>query len=276
MDNILVLAPYEKYILKAIDEYQNQKRLKFIIIGDKKVISGECLKLGIVLRHVEMIDISGEVEICLYAKSMMEKNDIKRIVFGDIPQTYFQKIMLADSSDDIGTINIVDIANSDQYVFISSGNRSNHSDFDDKKRAIIQAHSLMSQLNIKKINACLIYPKRRNDSLESKIIKMIINDLDIKNLEILDYHELKDIFKNELYGDDRINLLVMKNYDATKVFIDSVDIFMKCMISHFLVYKDVLAIDALDGDSLDNIKFALKIFDNLSSKRYIDEKYYIL
>ena len=84
MDNILVLAPYEKYILKAIDEYQNQKRLKFIIIGDKKVISGECLKLGIVLRHVEMIDISGEVEICLYAKSIIEKNDIKRIVFGDI------------------------------------------------------------------------------------------------------------------------------------------------------------------------------------------------
>lgn len=267
MEKVLVLAPHETYMLRAISDYSRVSNLSFVIVGSKKIIDEISKKHMLRLKNTEIIDIPGEVEIALFAESYIEKQKIKFIILGDIPSAYHQKIINVQN-ELVGMVNVVDTLIKDEYIFISSGSKYNHADFEDKKKAVLQASEVMSQLGIKYINASLVYPKKKADNIESKIIKMLIKDLDIKNLNITDYKSLKEIFALK---EPDINLIVMKNYDLTKMFIDSLDIFTDSKVCTLLLHNGKIIIDTYESDNYKNLFFSLFIVDKLIEKRVLSK-----
>lgn len=261
MEKVLVIAPHNSQILGAVSDYANITSLNFVLLGSKKIMDEICYNYRLNLSKCEIIDIEGEVEIALYARGYIEKNKIKYLVFGMMPYVYYQKIMNVQSKQ-VESLSIVDTLIKDKFIFVSSGAKHATIDFDDKKTSIIHASKIMSELGIKYVNASLVYPNKINDNIETKIIKMIIKDLDIKNLNVTDYKTIKDVFHNDNVD---INLIVMKNYELSRLFLDSLDLFTDSKVCSLLLYNQLVAVDCEDCDSYDNIFFALFIIDKLST-----------
>ena len=265
MEKILVIAPHNQSILKAISDYSKVSDLEFVMIGSKEIINKICWENYLRIRNYELIDIEGEIEISMYAKSFIEKNIVKNIILGDIPYVYFEKIISCKEKD-LEAISVVDSRLKSSYIFLSSGPKRSQVDFLDKKTSIIHASRLMNKLGIANINASIVYPKKKEDLLETKIIKMIMNELEINNLNITDYKTIKEVFNEE---NDGLNLILMKNYDSSRLFLDSLEVFTKSKVATFLLAKDIIAIDCEETSGYDNIFFSLFIMDKLLEKKIV-------
>lgn len=277
-EKILVLAPYDKALLKAMKDAKMVYDVEYLVIGERNQIIKTCYKNNISTDGFIFYDVVGEIEICLLAKSMLE--EANALIFGNIPYIFQQKVLGINNNDDVCSMYIADIPNLNNFLFISSGNRSKFSEFEDKKKAIIEADTLMKNLGIGKTNAVIVANNAfKSDILESKIIKMLLKDEKLNNLNIFDYYNLKEIFgedgKNNIFKNE-INLLIMKNYEVTKVFIDSLNVFVKCKIAYLLSSNSHLAIDASEASNYDNILFSLFIINKITKKSCMSNKKYVI
>ena len=61
----------------------------------------------------------------------------------------------------------------------------------------------------------------------------------------------------------------MKNYDSSRLFLDSLEVFTKSKVATFLLAKDIIAIDCEETSGYDNIFFSLFIMDKLLEKKIV-------
>lgn len=109
--------------------------------------------------------------------------------------SYFNRIMDVKEEGQIGSVDVIDLPSLRHYLFISNSSRRLNVDFDDKKKAIIQAEGVIKALNIKKINAAMITNlNNKTDVLEMNIIKMLLKDDKFNNINIYDSCALASLF----------------------------------------------------------------------------------
>lgn len=260
MNKILVIAPYSESILEAMYEYSLVSKLEFIVVGSKKMIKSISKDFDLKMKNCIFIDLEGEIDIALYAKEIVEKEKITNIIYGKLPYIYYQKIISAKSKQ-IELINIVDLKTN--YLFISGGAKYSKTEIDDCKLSISSTSKLMKKLGLEYINTSIVYPKGKTDGIEEKIIKMIIKDLNIKNLYINDFHSLKDVFKNN----HNVNLLVLKNFDQVKMLLECLAIFTNYNVCSLMIYNDIIGLDCEEVNNSKDVFFSLFIMDRLMKER---------
>jgi len=265
--NIAFIMPYEINTIKTLDQALRLNLGNFILIGDKKKLMENCFKANIDYNRFIIYDCPEELEALQFSHDFLKKGRCDYIAFGIVPPSYFNKVMGLKEAVQIGSIEVIDLPMLRHYLFVSNYSRHLNVDFDDKKRAIIQAELLINALNIKTINAAMITNlNNKTDLLETNIIKMILKDDKFDNINIFDSFTLSNLFSvdypNNIYQ-SHINLLIMRNYETSRIFIDSLRIFTDAKIASILVGGKYYAIDFSETKRNDDILFSLYILNKI-------------
>ena len=268
---ILAMMPYQKNLLSALADAVAFGLGTFILIGDKKKIIETSFKENIDYRKFTIQHFPLDADAIEYAKILVDKNQIDYLIFGDIPEIYQLNILGERDSLALGSIDIIDLPQLRKFFIVSNINRNFYVDFEDKKEAILQARPLMKGLDIKKINVVLLANStNKSEVLESNIVKMLVKESKLSDVEILGIQELSSFLSLEsnfnIYNSGA-NLLIMKNYELSRVFINTLIAFSGARIASFIVSKNRLAIDYSLTKSKDNILLALIILEKLHFKK---------
>ena len=269
---ILVLAPYEANLLKAICAAKRIILGTFTLIGNKKIIYETCFREKINFQDLEIIDCLEEKDIIDFSKKYLLK-DMAYIINGNISNYYLKELYSIKENQDFNYINIIDLPTINHFLFVTNFPQKIRVDFEDKKRAIISSYRLMNKLGILKANAALITSvKTKADTLESNIIKMILKDSNFKMINILDSYKLSDLFyKNSLVNiyKNNINLLIFRSLEASTTFLETLNILGNCKIGSIMMHSKNYIINANEMKSENNILFSmlvlLKVLNNQES-----------
>lgn len=259
---ILVLAPYEAKLLKAVSSAKKINLGIFTIIGNKKTIYEVCFRNKIDCHEFEIIDCAEEKDIIDFTKKYLLK-DIAYVIIGNISYYYQKKLYSVKEKDDFNYINIIDFPLINHFHFVSNFSHKEHVDFEDKKKAIIKAYSFMNKLGIKRANAALVTSiKTKAEILESNIIKMILKDCNYKTINILDSYKLYDLFEqNSLVNvyKNNINLLIFKTFESSNTFLETLNVLGTCKIASIMTYNNFYLIDSNDIKNEHNIIFSMLV-----------------
>lgn len=269
---VLVIMPYQTQILRALDDAIHLKLGTFILVGSKNRILELCFKENVQTENFKINDFRDPIEVVAFCKDLLSKEKIDFIVFGDLPSFYQSKILDMKDVNDIGNIDIIDLPFLKHFIFVSNNSKYLNVDFDDKKRAIVQGEIFMKSLNIKKINVALITNMNNKiDILEANIIKMILKDNDFDNINIFDSFNIVTLFSKENsvnIFNSHINLIIMRNYEASKIFVETLSVFTNAKIANILVSEKYYAIDANQKEQ-NNILFSLMLINKLSKNESV-------
>jgi len=269
--NVAFIMPYEVDVLKTIENAAHINLGSFILIGDKKKIIENCFKENIDFKSFIIYDYPNELEAIDFGNNIIRAGRCDYIAFKGIPSSYFSRIMDLKGEMQIGTIEVIDLPLLHHYLFLSNYSQRLTTDFEEKKQAIIQAEALIKALNIKKINAAIIGNLHgKTDLLEMNIIRMLLKDDKCNNIDILDSYTLANLFShdypNNIYN-AHINLLIMRNYEATRIFIDSLRIFSEAKIASIIVGGHRYAIDLNVAKNSNDVLFSLLILNKITNSK---------
>jgi len=207
-NKILVISSYKVDLLKALVNAVVSKIASVIIIGKKNKIIEICFLHNINYHLFEIIDSDYEVDICYKANELLNKYDIKIIIFGDFSKDYQKNIAISKYE-----INVVDIPKLRHLLFLSTNLQEEYIGYEEKKDAIIVGKEFMQLLQI---HYCAVGLVSCNPTKTTFIERNVIKMCPELNANIIDVINAKDIFN------DRHNLLVFNTVDATKIFIETV------------------------------------------------------
>lgn len=282
--NILVVNPYQRKVLRAIEGLEKINVGEVKIIGDEKrilpILSEEKIKLRCCVSNICDND-----SIVREARKIIDDRTI--IVFGDIEEHYKNRILGLDSSNDINYFYIIDLLELQHFIFVSNYSKKRYLDFEDKRKAISAIFEFMKVLGVKKSNCALITDKKvKSDILEVNLIKMILKDDLAKSINILNPCQINEVFDQNSecnIFNRHINMLVFKNYDITKTFIDTLNIFSGSFTSNNYQSKtasicrtsDSLFVDTMDQKDEKDILFSILLLSKfLSVKSNLRVKYH--
>jgi len=279
---ILVVMPYKEKLLRALDESVRLNLGYFILVGDKNIILEKCFKENIDSQQFIIYDFPKEIDAVEFCKDCLDTSKADFIMFGDIPTYYQTKILDEKDNYEIGEIEIIDLPFLKHFLFVSNNTKHLNCDFDDKKKSIIQADVLMKSLDIKKTNVAIISNmNNKTDILETNIIKMILKDNNFNNINLFDSFSISTLFSRinavNIYNIN-INLLIMRNYEASKIFIDTLNIFTNAKIANIIVSEQYYAIDTNLLRDYHNILFSIMILNKIAknSKSVCYKKKYVI
>lgn len=279
---ILVIMPYQEKLLKALDDAVNLNLSEFILVGHKNQILEKCFKENINSQNFIIYDFQDDLDAISFSKETLANQKADYVIFGDLPVYYQTKILDEKDNYEIGSIDIVDLPFLRHFLFVSSNSKHLNVDFDDKKKAIIQGDVLMKSLNIKKTNVALISNmNNKTDILESNIIKMILKDNNFSDINVYDSFNIATLFSKSnavnIYNSN-INLLIMRNYESTKIFIDTLNVFSNAKIANILVSEQYYAVDSNQLKDFHNILFSIMILNKISknAKSVCYKKKYVI
>ncbi len=257
---ILILAPYEAKLLKAIASAKRIKLGTFTLIGNKKTIYETCFRNQIDCQDFDIIDCPNELDIIEFSKKHLLK-DVAYVINGNVSYFYLKKLYSLKENNDFNYINIIDFPLVDHFLFITNFPQKLHVDFDDKKKAIINAHLFMNKLGIRKTNAALVTNVRtKADTLESNILKSVLKDNQMIN--ILDSYKLFDLFEKNSFVNiykNNINLLLFRNYETSSTFLETLNVLGNCKIGSIMTCNNNYLIDTSEVKSENNIIFSMLV-----------------
>lgn len=268
---VMVMMPYQKNLLSALADAVSFGLGTFILIGDKKKIIETCFSENINYRKFTIHHFPLDADAIEHAKMLIGENQIDYLIFGDIPEIYQLNILGIRDSLSFGSIDIIDLPQLRKFFLVSNINRNFYVDFEEKKEAIMQARPLMKGLDIKRINVVLLTnTNNKNEVLESNIVKMLVKESKLNDIEILGIQELSSFLSSgsnfNIFNTD-VNLLIMKNYELSRVFINTLIAFSKARIASFMVSKKRLVLDYSLVKNKENLFFALIILEKLYLKK---------
>lgn len=271
--NIAFIMPYEADVLKTLDNARHINLGAFTLIGDKKTIIESCFRLNIDFGAFTIYDCPNELEAIDFCQNYLQTGRCDYVAFGKIPVPYFKRVLNIKEEINLGSVEIIDLPSLRHYLFLSNYSRRLSTDFEDKKKAIIQAEEIIKALNINKVNAAIISNQyNKTDILEMNIIKMILKDDKFEDINILDSYTIGNLFSvgfpNNIYQ-SCINLLIMRNYETTRIFVDSLRIFGEARIASILVGGDNYAIDLNDAKNGDDVLFSLLILNKIIKNKNV-------
>lgn len=259
---ILVLAPYEAKLLKAVSSAKKINLGDFTLVGNKKRIYETCFRNKIDCQEFEIIDCNEERDIIDFSKKYLLK-EVSYVIMGNISYYYQKQLYSIKDNDDFNYINIIDFPLINHFLFISNFSHKERVDFEDKKRSIIKAYSFMNRLGIRRANAALVTSvKTKAEVLESNIIKMILRDSNYRMINILDSYKLYDLFEqNSLVNvyKNNINLLIFKTFESSNTFLETLNVLGNCKIGSVLEYNNYYVIDTNDIKNEHNIIFSMLV-----------------
>lgn len=263
---VLVINPYTDQLLYALRDAVELKLGSFMLVGDKSTIVEKCYRNNIPSKLFTIYDIVDDFDVIEFANDLLDKNECDYLVFDEFPVQYQNKILKCEDERCYGNIDIIDIPYLRHFIFVSNYSKNHNIDFEDKKQSIMQARGFMHQLGIKKTNVALITNlNNKTDILESNIINMIIKDSGINNISIYDNFNINNLFyrdsKVNIYKSN-INLLIFRNYESSRIFLDTINTFTNFKIANFII-GDVYGIDAKNFKDENNLVFALIILSKI-------------
>jgi len=208
LNKILVIAPYNVDLLKALVNAVVSKIADIIVVGEKNKIVEICF-LNNINYHLfdTIIDQKFPIDICYAANIQIKRNAIKTIVFGDFPADLQHNIAIAPYE-----IDIIDIPRFKHLLFTCINTEAEYIGYEEKKEAVVIASGFMRDL---KINFCAVglvcSNANKTSNIERNVIKMT-PDLDV---DLIDIIEPKDIFEK------KHNLLIFNSYDANRIFLET-------------------------------------------------------
>ena len=210
---LVVLAPYSKQIIMALNSCSKVCELDICLVGEEKRIKDLCLDSEF---DYKLYSVSKEEEII----EIVRKLENSVLLIGDM-QEFNQRKILKLKEDETGVINVFNVQGFENYFFTSSFSKKKNLYFEDHKKSINNARIFMESLDIKRINVGLISSNvTKSDILESNIVKMIGNNS--HNMRILNPMTIKAALECK---DKNINLMVFKNYEAAKIFKETISYF---------------------------------------------------
>ena len=259
---ILVLAPYEAKLLKAVSSAKKINLGDFTLIGNKKKIYETCFRNKIDCQEFEIIDCDEERDIIDFTKKYLLK-EVAYVIIGNISYYYQKQLYSIKENDDFNYINIIDFPLINHFLFVSNFSHRERVDFEDKKKSIIKAYNFMNKLGIKRANAALVTSiKTKAEVLESNIIKMILKDCNYRMINIVDSYKLYDVFEqNSLVNvyKNNINLLIFKTFESSNTFLETLNVLGTCKIGSILTYNNNYIIDTADIKNEHNIIFSMLV-----------------
>lgn len=259
---ILVLAPYEAKLLKAVSSAKKINLGDFTLIGNKKKIYETCFRNKIDCQEFEIIDCNEERDIIDFTKKYLLK-EVAYVIMGNISYYYQKQLYSIKENDDFNYINIIDFPLINHFLFVSNFSHRERVDFEDKKKSIIKAYNFMNKLGIKRANAALVTSiKTKAEVLESNIIKMILKDCNYRMINIVDSYKLYDLFEqNSLVNvyKNNINLLIFKTFESSNTFLETLNVLGTCKIGSILTYNNNYIIDTADIKNEHNIIFSMLV-----------------
>ncbi|MFY9422285.1 MAG: hypothetical protein GX482_01940 [Acholeplasmataceae bacterium] len=266
---ILAMMPYQKNLLSALAEAAAFGTGMFLLVGDKKRIVETCYVNNIDHRRFEILNFPLDIEAVEHAKMLIDEKRIDYLLVGEVPEIYVLNVFGMRNPLAIGSIDVIDIPALRKFLFISNKNRNFYVDFEDKKEAILQARPVLKGLGIKKVSVALLTnTNNNNEVLESNIVKMLVMDGDIADVEILgiqDFGSFLRAGKHFNLFNSGATLLILKNHEIARVFLNTLSAFTNSKIASFSVYNQHLVLDAKVLDSKENILFSLLILEKLNS-----------
>lgn len=272
--DILVLAPYEEKLIKALADAVNVKESEFILVGNRKTIIELFFKNKLSYMKFKIIEAVTDMEIVEEGKRILKTKDISYIIFGNI-NSYFQKKVLGiDNNKEMKTINVIDIPQIRYFLFLGNITENVSIDFEIKKQTILLAESVMKNLDIKKINVGMISSgNNKADILETKIIRMLFHDNNLDHINVFEVGSINNLFSKDTKFNIHkinINLLVMRNYDSSRIFIDTLKTFSTVKIAS-LIIDHINAIDISKCADYDDVLFSILIMNKLSKNCHINK-----
>lgn len=267
---IVVVAPYKTKVLKSIEALEKIKLGEVLLIGSLDSINQVIIKEKIKIKS-KIIDTSNN-DLVKTVKDNIDNDTL--LVFDDVEEITLKQILESNKnvSDEINYFYTIDIPDNKNYIFVSNYSKKRTLDFDDKKKAIASIFDFMNYLGIKKSNVALITDKlSKTDILEVNLIKMILKEDVLKNVNVNSPCRLDELFNKEYYNNiyqNNINLLVFKNYDITQTFINTLSLFSNNKIASICKYQKNIYIDCVNQHDERNILFSII----LGSKYYANKR----
>lgn len=263
---VLVVNPYSDKLLIALKESIELRLGSFILIGNKSLIIEKCYKNNIQAKEFIIYDINDDFEVIDFCIDTLNNKNSDFVIFDDFPLHYQSKILKLNKDRELGNVDILDVPFLRHFLFVSNYSKNHNIDFEDKKVSILQANELMKKIGIKKTNVALITNlNNKTDILEANIINMILRDSGINNINIFDNFNIFNLFlkdsKVNIYKNN-INLLVLRNYEASRIFLDTLNAFTNIKIASFII-GTTYAIDVKNIKDDNNIIFSLIILNKI-------------
>ena len=259
---IIVLAPYEEKLLKAVSSAKRINLGTFTLIGNKKTIYEICFRNKIDCYKFDIIDCRNEKDIIDFTNKYLLK-EAAYVVLGNISYLYQKQLYSLKDNEDFNYISIIDLPLVDHFLFISNFPYKTRVDFNDKKNVITNTYSFMNKLGIKRTNAAIVTNVRtKADALETNIIKMNLKNENQKMINILDSYKLFDLFeKNSLVNiyKNNINLLVFRSFEESSTFLETLNVLGNCKIASIMLFNNNYIIDTNDIKNDHNILFSMLV-----------------
>ena len=232
MVKILVICPYEEYMLKAIIQTQVIDIAKFIIIGSRKRIIEKCYLKDINYQLLNIIDIDNELEICFKANEILNQDDVLGVIFGNFPASFQKNIIKLDND-----ISIIDVPKAAHLLIVPRYVNDEFISFDEKKQAILTCKELLAKYNIEYFKIGFVTGKKTCTlDIEKSIIKL---DKELSNYKI-------DIITIDQIFSDKYNVLIFNNTDAANIFIETVLMLEKSKYANIKKASKHYVIDACE------------------------------
>lgn len=281
--NIIALAPYSAKIIKSLSGIKKIELANIIIIGNKKRFLRVCEENNIESTFV-IHDLEVENLIIQKAQEIYQASDL--IICGEISMYYKKKLCNVLDNEEFQYLNIIDLPDLRHFLFVCNYNNYRNIDFEDKKKAILEASKFMNGIGIRKTNVAFVSnTNSKADALEANIIRMILNDT--KHHDLLQYHQrvikiydsykLFDLFNREsnlnIYRNN-INLLVVKSIEVSRMLVDVLSVFGSCKVGSLLTYKDKYIIEGDDLKDEENILFSTLVISRVikNQKNYSNKR----
>ena len=281
--NIIALAPYSAKIIKSLSGIKKIELANIIVIGNKKRFLRVCEENNIESTFV-IHDLEVENLIIQKAQEIYQASDL--IICGEISMYYKKKLCNVLDNEEFQYLNIIDLPDLRHFLFVCNYNNYRNIDFEDKKKAILEASKFMNGIGIRKTNVAFVSnTNSKADALEANIIRMILNDT--KHHDLLQYHQrvikiydsykLFDLFNREsnlnIYRNN-INLLVVKSIEVSRMFVDALSVFGNCKVGSLLTYKDKYIIEGDELKDEENILFSTLVISRVikNQKNYSNKR----
>lgn len=275
--NAYFIAPYEDKYLRTCENLERIDYCDVTLLGDYDKINDTLCKMHMDT-NIRIIDLKSEDNILNYLKTKDLKTTI--IILGCVSETFslklFQDRMVKDGkvySLSINEMFVIDIPKLKHFIFVGNAYGNKNYEMIDKRKNMLLLYKFMRKLGVSKANVTLIKNDwRNNDTLEYSLIKMILNDNLNKSINIMNPCRISDLFnisnKHNIFSSN-VNVLMFKNSDITKTFIELLQLFTNFRIGNICEYNDLFFIDGSKAKDEENIIFSILLISKCLKEKLV-------
>lgn len=267
--NVFIVCPYEEKYLRTCENLERINFCEISIIGDYEKINRIACDKRIKIKS-RIIDIKSEECIVNYLKTKDKKTSI--IVIGLINESYQKQIVNNTAKElPLNSFYVIDIPKLRHFIFVNTASNNRTYEMTEKRKGMISLHKFMKLLGIYKANVALITSDtKKMESIEYNLIKMILKENLNKQISFINPCKISDVFNlNSKYNifESNINVLMFKNTDVAKTFIELLTLFTSYRIGIINEYNGNYYIDGCKIKDEENIIFTILLISKCINSR---------